>query len=320
MAFCRKSENFRFGRFPFIGRILKQWTSPTSAVARPLRIVDPERYLILRLGWSSAVVLLLSFFLPLFRGISPANWARLFVLALVGIAGYQWVFFRAASILDPVPLVLILSLGPVIVALYSHLRGHESFSVAQWGAMGLILSGIALVVQGGAAHGSVGSRSGATLAGLGLALVSLLFFTVSTIVTRTVLREVRTTQATLIPIFLGGLLVLPFHPSWVVLSPAVRQPVVLLALFYSVFMSLFLAYFLWNVAVGSIGPSRASLWSNGQPLVTAVGTVLFLGQSLSMKQFLGGGLAMAGFWVFFGREIVGTGKILGRFAKDEKAP
>ena len=151
------------------------WGFHYVVLYRPLRLIDPERYLILRFFWAAVLVLIFSLFVPVLRGISLKNWQRLLLLSLVGIVAYQWVFLKAASLLDPVSLVLILSLGPVLVALYGHLKGHDSFSPLQWGAMALIGVGIFLVVRG--ALPQAVSRTGSERHGEGLlmALLSLLF-------------------------------------------------------------------------------------------------------------------------------------------------
>jgi drug/metabolite transporter (DMT)-like permease len=277
------------------------WGFHYVVLYRPLRIIDPERYLYLRFGWAAGGVLLFSLFFPLFRNISRETWGRLFLLSMIGIVGYQWVFLRAASLLDPVPLVLILSLGPVIVALYSHFRGHESFSPLQWAAMGVVMAGIFMVVRGEPSGKGPVDRS----TGLFMAFFSLVFFTVATFLTKSLLTRVSTVQATFIPVLIGGLVLIPFHPAWIFLPAGNRNGVILLSLLYSTFVALFLAYFNWNVAVSCIGPSRAGLWTNAQPLVTAAGSFLFLGHHLSWGQVLGGGLAIGGYWVFFGKRTWG---------------
>ena len=276
------------------------WGLHYVVLYRPLRLIDPEHYLFLRFGWAGSIVLVLALFIPFLRGISFGNWARLASLALIGVIGYQWVFLRAASILDPVPLVLILSLGPVLVALYSHIRGHESFSAFQWGMMILIGAGIYLVVRGEPAN--QGSHDKEAL-GLLMAFLSLGFFTFSTLITRSLLTRMSMVQVTLAPILLGGALLVPFHPSWILPPSGAHAELIVLSLVYSIAVALFLCYFLWNLAISDIGPSRAGLWSNGQPIVTALGTALFLHRPLGLGQILGGMIAVAGFWGFFGIEL-----------------
>ncbi|EQD24678.1 MAG: DMT family transporter [Nitrospirae bacterium] len=276
------------------------WGFHYVVLYRPLRLIDPERYLFLRFGWAATVVLVLAFFLPFLRGISPGNWGRLLLLSLVGVVGYQWVFLRAVAILDPVPLVLILSLGPVLVALYSHIRGHESFSSFQWGMMLLIGAGISLVVRGEPARHAAHD---AQRLGFLMAFLSLIFFTLSTLITRSLLSRMSMMQVTLAPILLGGALLVPVHPSWILPPRGAHAEIILLSLLYSIAIALFLCYFLWNVAIRDIGPSRAGLWSNGQPIVVAVGTALFLHRPLGLGQIVGGLVAVAGFWGFFGLEM-----------------
>ena len=284
--------------------VLLLWGFHYVVLYRPLRLINPERYLLVRFGWASGVVLLMCLFFPFWRGISRVNWGGLLLLSFVEIVGYNWAFLLAASILDPVPFVLILSLRPVTVALYSHLRGHESFSSFQWGAMGLVCIGIFLVVNGGAPHAIVHLATQKRSTGLFLAFLSLILLTISTLISRSLLTRLSTVQVTFLPILLGGIILLCIHPGWIVLPTADRTPVIIFSLLYSVFMALFLAYFLWNFAIISIGPTRASLWTSGQPLVTAAGALLFLGHHLSWVQVTGGLLTLAGFWIFFGKEVL----------------
>ena len=282
------------------------WGFHYVVLYRPLRLIDPERYLILRFSWAALLVLLFSLFVPVLRGMSRESWGRLLLLSLVGIVAYQWVFLKAASLLDPVTLVLILSLGPVLVALYGHAKGHESFSTLQWGAMGLIGAGIFLVVHGERPqNGSTGASFSGQGEGLVMALFSLLFFTLWTLMTRELTGRVSTLQLTLVPVLLGGLLLMPLHPSWILPPVGAHAGLVILSLLYSIVFALFFAYYLWNVAVADIGPARAGLWTNGQPVVAAAGSALFLGHKLGVLQLLGGLVAVAGYWLFFGRERPG---------------
>ena len=280
------------------------WGFHYVVLYRPLRLINPEIYLIVRFTWASGLVLLMCLFFPFLRGISRTNWWWLLLLSFVEIVGYNWAFLLAASTVDPIPLVLILSLRPITVALYSHLKGHESFSLFQWGAMGLVCIGIFLVVNGGAPHTMVHLAAPKKPTGLFLAFLSLLLLTISTLLSRFLLTKVSIAQVTFLPILLGGIILLCLHPGWIVLPTADRTPTIIFSLLYSVFLALFLAYFLWNIAISSIGPTRSSLWTSGQPLVTAAGAFLILGHHLFWVQVTGGLLTLAGFWIFFGKEVL----------------
>ena len=282
------------------------WGFHYVVLYRPLRLIDPERYLILRFFWAAILVLIFSLFVPVLRGISRTNWQRLLLLSLVGIVAYQWVFLKAASLLDPVSLVLILSLGPVLVALYGHVKGHESFSPLQWGSMALIGVGIVLVVRGALpqAVSPIGSESRHE-EGLFMAVLSLLFFSVWTLMTREMTGRVSTLQITLVPVLLGGLVLTPLHPAWIIPPSGIHARLILFSLLYSIFFALFFSYYLWNVAVADIGPARAGLWTNGQPVVAAIGSAIFLGHKMGTLQMVGGVVALAGYWLFFGLEKPG---------------
>ena len=282
------------------------WGFHYVVLYRPLRLIDPERYLILRFFWAAILVLIFSLFVPVLRGISRKNWQRLFLLSLVGIVAYQWVFLKAASLLDPVSLVLILSLGPVLVALYGHVKGHESFSPLQWGSMALIGVGIFLVVRGALPQAVSRTDSERHGEGLLMAFLSLLFFTVWTLMTREMTRRVSTLQITLVPVLLGGIVLAPLHPAWILPPSGVHARLIIFSLLYSIFFALFFSYYLWNVAVADIGPARAGLWTNGQPVVAAIGSAIFLGHRMGTLQMVGGVVALAGYWLFFGLEKPGA--------------
>jgi drug/metabolite transporter (DMT)-like permease len=51
---------------------------------------------------------------------------------------------------------------------------------------------------------------------------------------------------------------------------------------------------MWNVAIGRIGMSRASVWLYWMPVFSVLVSVLFLGESLTLWHLVGLGLVLAG--------------------------
>ncbi|MGO4889777.1 DMT family transporter [Anaerobacillus sp. MEB173] len=64
-------------------------------------------------------------------------------------------------------------------------------------------------------------------------------------------------------------------------------------LYLGIFPSI-LALMFWNRAVADIGPSRASIFLNLLPVFTIIGAVLFLGETVTIVQLLGGVIVIAG--------------------------
>ncbi|EQD79414.1 protein containing DUF6, transmembrane, partial [mine drainage metagenome] len=67
--------------------------------------------------------------------------------------------------------------------------------------------------------------------------------------------------------------------------------------------ALYLAYFFWNKALSTLGSTRTSFLVNGQPVVTALGAIVFLGKPLSFHQVFGGLLMLSGYVLFFVPEL-----------------
>ncbi len=270
------------------------WGFHYIVLFHPLRLVSPGQYLALRFFWASLVLLSLPPFYRLFRNIKPQQWAELVLLGLVSIVWYQWSFLKAVALMDPLPLVLILSLGPILVALVRRFQGLETFLPVQWGGMLGVVMGTGFLLD------RPGGRLAHTQwAGLGWAFLCLILFVAQTLLIRRMLGSLTTGQVTFLPILIGGVGLFFLHPSYVILTPVERSASVILPLFYSTFLALFLAYFLWNEAIRVLGPTEASLWANAQPMVTAVGATFFLGEPITVPQIGGGFLMMSGFVLFF---------------------
>lgn len=270
------------------------WGFHYIVLFHPLRLVSPGQYLALRFFWASLVLLSLPPFYRLFRNVRPSQWVELVLLGLVSIVWYQWSFLKAVALMDPLPLVLILSLGPILVALVRRVFCQESFFPVQWAGMLAVVMGTGFLLD----------RPGGTLAhtqwsGLGWAFLCLTLFVAQTLLIRRMLGSMTTGQVTFLPILIGGVGLFLWHPSYVILTPVERSAGVILPLLYSTFLALFLAYFLWNEAIRVLGPTEASLWANAQPLVTAFGATLFLGEPITPPQIGGGVLMMSGFVLFF---------------------
>ncbi|MHB1606017.1 MAG: DMT family transporter [Leptospirales bacterium] len=271
------------------------WGFHYIVLFHPLRIVSAGQYLTLRFFLASLVLLSFPAFYRLFRNIRPSQWAELVLLGLVSIVWYQWSFLKAVALMDPLPLVLILSLGPILVALVRRLLGQESFFPVQWIGMLVVVMGTGFLLD---------RRGGGILehtqwSGLGWAFLCLILFVGQTLLIRRMVGSLTTGQVTFLPILIGGIGLFVWHPSYMILTPVERSPGVILPLLYSTFLALFLAYFLWNEAIRVLGPTEASLWVNAQTMVTAVGATLFLGEPITLPQVGGGFLMMGGFVLFF---------------------
>ncbi|MEA2178225.1 MAG: hypothetical protein QOG77_1522 [Solirubrobacteraceae bacterium] len=151
------------------------WSSGFTFVALGLPDAEPVTFLALR--YLVVVVLLLAAAalvrppLPLDR----AAWVHLAVVGLLLQAGYFGLLYLALEHVAPAVAALVVCLQPVLVALLAQRTVGEHVPLARWGGLGLGLVGAAAVIVVRADDG------GADLAGIALAVASLLAITAATL-------------------------------------------------------------------------------------------------------------------------------------------
>jgi drug/metabolite transporter (DMT)-like permease len=276
------------------------WGFHYVVLYRPLRILTPRHFLTLRFGWGAIFLLFLGpRLLSMLKGLTLGQWGGLGFLAFLSTISYQISFFKAVSLLDPLSISLILSLGPLILAVFGHIGGGERYHKSQWGGMLVVFMGTGVLVGGGAPVG-VGPF---WVTGLLWGVLCLFLFVLQTLWSRRLLRTLPPVTVTILPILIGGLFIALSSPGDLLLAPSERVPVVFFALFYTICIALYLAYFFWNKALSTLGSTRTSFLVNGQPVVTALGAIVFLGKPLSFHQVFGGLLMLSGYVLFFVPEL-----------------
>jgi len=205
---------------------------------------------------------------------------------ILGLAGYtaQAAFFQAsvrragAALAD-----LLLYAYPALVVLFAWLIGRERPTARRLGVLALATAGVALVLLGGA--GTSFSAAGAAF-GLAAALAYTLYILGSDSVVRGLhpltLAALVTTGAALA--YVGALLVrggwdIDFSATtWGVLAGLVATTVFAISGFLG--------------ALRLIGPSRASILSTVEPVVTVVLAYAILGERLAPAQLAGGAMVV----------------------------
>ncbi len=278
------------------------WGFHYVVLYEPLRILSPRHFLTLRFGWGAVFLFLLgSRLFSLLRGLTRGQWAGLAFLAVLSTISYQISFFKAVSLLDPLTISLILSLGPLLLAVFGHISAGERYKKIQWGGMLVVVLGTAVLVGGGPPAG----LGPFWMRGLLWGALCLFLFVLQTLWSRRLLRTLSPVTVTVLPILIGGILIALSDPKGLLLAPAESVPAVYFALFYTILIALYLAYFLWNRALSTLGSTRTSFLVNGQPIVTALGAIVFLGKPLSFHQVSGGILMLSGYVLFFAPELTG---------------
>jgi drug/metabolite transporter (DMT)-like permease len=151
------------------------WSSGFTFVALGLPDAEPVTFLALR--YLVVVVLLLAAAALVRPPLPPdrAAWIHLAVVGLLLQAGYFGLLYLALEHVAPAVAALVVCLQPVLVALLAQRTVGEHVPLARWGGLGLGLVGAAGVIVVRADDG------GADLAGIALAVASLLAITAATL-------------------------------------------------------------------------------------------------------------------------------------------
>ena len=215
-----------------------------------------------------------------------AEWPRLLILAVLGVAGYTLLLYSALQFTSPLSASLINAANPAVMAVLAAILLRER--IGWHGALGLLLGlvGVILVITDGAV--STVFAAGLNPGDL-LMIGAILVWSLYTILGRGLSAPPIT--ATAVQAVLTVVLLAP-----VALATGAQWPdrgdTLTALLFIAVFPSIG-AYALWNLALTRIPPGRAGLFLNLITVFTVLISVL-MGSRLTGTDIVGGLLVFAG--------------------------
>ena len=216
----------------------------------------------------------------------------LVVLAMLGLWVNQIGFSYAIHLASAATFALLFGTLPVFVAVFSQLRGIERLHAREWAALGVAFVGVALIAVGGG--GKVSAHAG----GVALAILAVATFAAYSVGSVPLMRRYSPYRISAVTALIGTVL-LAATGSW----QLARQDWNLSALawgglLYGALAATAVGNLLWFKVIGRVGPGRAALYLNLQPLLGAVFAVIILSESLKPLQIGGavvifGGIALA---------------------------
>jgi drug/metabolite transporter (DMT)-like permease len=221
--------------------------------------------------------------------ITSRDWIALAALGLVGHAAYQYFFIGGLARTSVANSSLMLAGTPVLIATLSAVLGEERIGRLHWAGAVLSIAGIYLVVGHGAAAGD------ASLTGDVMMLVAVCCWAVYTLGARHLMQRHSPVGVTGLSMALGTLVYVPLvlrqlrATEWTALTRATW-----LAVGYSAFFALCVAYTIWYLAVREIGSARTSVYSNIVPIVAMLAAVVFLGEALTIGRLAGAAAVLLG--------------------------
>ena len=228
------------------------------------------------------------------RAVLPtrAEIMRLLALGVLGNGFYQILFVEGLARTRPSDAALLLAASPVLTEVIGWMRGLERSGPRGMIGIALSLAGIGLVVSGAASSGgTVTSTATGNLLILGSCLCWALYSVFLKPFTERVdglTLSAITMTGGLVPMLIVGmpaLLATPWSDVGVRGWSAVG---------YSGIVALVIAYLFWYRGVRVLGPTRAAMYSNLQPLFAMAAAWLVLGDAPKQAQIGGAVLILSG--------------------------
>ncbi|PRY03139.1 drug/metabolite transporter (DMT)-like permease [Pontibacter ummariensis] len=254
----------------------------------PPGIVGSVRFII-------ASLLLIPMFLIWERPTWGSLWRHMPAMAAVGVLGvfgYNYLFFKAMQTTSPTNASLLLALNPLVTLLLSMVWLKTKVRPLQWLGVMLGMGGVLLIISKG------NPRALADLqvnTGDLLLLLVALSFAFANVVVRRYLHDAASLAVSAVSTVVGTLLLLIVTVSEhdPVASLTVTPYPVWLALVAMTMGGSVLGYIVWNYSVAKVGPDKAALFTNLAPLYTALISVS-MGQAVEQLQLLGGAFIISG--------------------------
>jgi DME family drug/metabolite transporter len=263
------------GRAAFTGRLL-----PRGQALRP---IDP---LILSQSRTTFSFIVLMVALVLLRGwerlrLPVSDFRRMFVLGIFGVAASNYLYYLAIQKTNVATAIILQYTAPILVLLYTVARGLQKPTVQRISAVGLAVTGIALVIG---IFGSSGFRLDAigVIAALGAAF-SFAFYNVGG---HSILARYDRWTVLLYVIFSASLFWIVVNPPWKIAAAHYSVDQWLFLLVFSL-ISVLAPFSLYFAGLQHLEPTRAIVVSCLEPVFSIVIAAVALGEVMRPPQTFG---------------------------------
>lgn len=216
---------------------------------------------------------------------------RMLALGMLGNGLYQILWVEGMALTRASDAALLVAASPAFIEMIGWARGHERVGLRGMAGIAISLVGIGLVVSGGV-NGSAGHS---TLPGNAFILASVLCWAFYSVGLQPITERVDGITLSAVTMT-GGIvpMVIVGAPSLLATHWTAISPLGWAAVAYSGLLALVVAYLFWYRGVRVLGPTRASMYSNLQPLFAMAAAWLLLGETPRVMQIAGAAFIIGG--------------------------
>ena len=212
-------------------------------------------------------------------------------LGMLGNGLYQILWVEGMARTRASDAALLVAASPAVIEIIGWVRGHERAGARGIGGIALSLFGIGLVVSGAAA----GAKGQSTWLGNAFILTSVVCWSFYSVLLKPLTQRVDGLTLSAVTMT-GGLaaLLLASGPSLLGTRWAAVPTIGWVAVAYSSVFALVIAYLFWYRGISVLGPTRASMYSNLQPIVAMIAAWALLGEIPRAMQVMGAACIIGG--------------------------
>ncbi len=219
--------------------------------------------------------------------------AGIAALGVLAVAVNQLFFLAGLALSTPGHAALLYAMTPIFVFLIERLRGRERGSALKVAGIGVAFAGTVVVLSARGVLGVAGARD--VLAGDVLLLFAVISWAMYAVGGKVYAARYGGLAAGAGTLVAGTIVCVPpglalFHPGRI----AAASPWALASLAYLVLVTSVLAWLIYYWALGRAEASRVAIWSNLQPVLTALLAWALYGEALTAPFVAGGAMVVAG--------------------------
>jgi drug/metabolite transporter (DMT)-like permease len=204
-------------------------------------------------------------------------------IAAAAIYVNQLCFVYSVDKTSAATVTLFLAMTPIFIGLVASVVGLEVLSRTFWIATAVSIVGVAFVASGS------GGFSGNIL-GDGLAILTAATWGCYSVAITPLMRRYSPFRISSVVLLLGWIPLALTGARQTLAQSFDFGALMWAALLFAIIGPLFLTNILWFTAISRVGPSRASLFSNLQPVFGVAFAIVLLGEHLTRWELLGGAI------------------------------
>jgi drug/metabolite transporter (DMT)-like permease len=226
---------------------------------------------------------------------TPKEWGQIALLSVTGVVIYSIMLFSGLARITAVRASVLMALTPAVVALITAALFRERIGPAAVFGIVLAFSGATVTITDGNARALVAHG---VSAGDAFLLGGVISWATYTIIARFAMERLAALTVLAYSSVLGVVFLAPIAIGGAISAVrVVPAPETIIGLLYLAFGAAGLAYLLYYEGIRAIGPTRASVFLNVEPVAAIVLGVLILGEPITIPLAIGAVLVMSGLYL-----------------------